>query len=165
MHRNLALPLLALILALPAAAQSAANTPARDALQSGAANPECGMNGVTGEACPTTDVSAVSSSTGAAKADPSQPAIAHRKDAVVPEPPAKKKGGSFFGKAENKIGNYFSDDKVKEGTAFGAAAGMLLLAAGPVGILGGAVIGAAVGAIICGGLIQKIWHHFHKSKE
>lgn len=164
MSRYLALPVLTLILALPAAAQTTSPTPARDVLQAGAANPECTLSGITGDACPTTAVSAVSSSTGSAKSDASGAAIAHRKDADVPSPASKKKNDSFLGKAEHKIGKYFSDDGVKEGTAFGAAIGMLLLASTPVGIIGGALIGAAVGAIICGGLISKIWHHFHKDK-
>ncbi|HXT02375.1 MAG TPA: hypothetical protein VN915_17005 [Elusimicrobiota bacterium] len=163
MPRNTALALIALVLAIPAAAQQAASTPVRDALQAGAANPACAMSAVTGDACASGDVSAVASSTAAAKTDPSAPAIAHRAETVVPDPAAKKKKGSFMGKAEKGIGDYFSDDMVKEGTAFGAAAGMLLLAWSPVGIIGGALIGAAVGAIICGGLISKLWHHFHKS--
>jgi hypothetical protein len=161
MPRNPSLALLALVLALPAAAQQAANTPARDALQAGAANPACAMSAVTGEACPSTDVSAVSSSTAAAKPDISRPQVGHRAEAVVPDPAAKKKS-SFVGGAMKGIKNYFDDDMVKEGTAFGAAIGMLLLAWSPVGLIGGALIGAAVGAIICGGLISKIFHHFHK---
>jgi hypothetical protein len=151
--------LVALVLALPAAAQQAAS-PALDTLRSGAANPACSMTGVTGEGCTATDGSAVSASTSAVKPDPSQGAIAHREEAVVPSPAAKK--GSFVGGAVKGVKNYFSDDMVKEGTAFGAAIGMLLLAWSPVGIIGGALIGAAVGAIICGGLISKIFHHFHK---
>ena len=164
MSRIPSLSLLALILALPAAAQVAAGpTPARDALQAGAANPECSMSGITGDACPTTDVSAVSSSTSAAKPDVTTSPMAHRADAVVPDPAAKQKGPGFLSKAGKGISDYFYDDNVKEGTAFGAAIGMLLLAWSPVGLLGGALIGAAVGAIICGGLISKIFHHFKKS--
>jgi len=161
MARIPALSLLAVLLALPAAAQvTAGPTPARDALQAGAANPDCAMSGITGDACPAADVSAVSASTGAARPDVTSGAIAHRADPVVPDPVPKKKGGSFFGKATKGISDYFSDDMVKEGTAFGAAIGMLLLAWSPVGIVGGALIGAAVGAVICGGLISKIFHHF-----
>lgn len=156
MPRNL-LPLLALILALPAAAQEAAKAPALDALRAGAANPDCAMGGVTGEACPSTDAAVVESSTAAARVEAAQPAIAHREETVVPSPsPIKAKVGSFV----HGVGDYFSSDGVREGVAFGAAIGMLLLAASPVGIVGGALIGAAVGAVICGGLIQKVWHHF-----
>lgn len=164
MSRHLSLPLLTLLLALPAAAQTSASaTPARDALQSGAANPACAMSAVTGDACPSADASAVAVSSSAAKPVPSTPAIAHRQETVVPDPAAKKKGGSFLSKAGKGISDYFDSDMVKEGTAFGAAIGMLLLAWSPVGLIGGALIGAAVGAIICGGLISKIWHHFKKA--
>jgi len=160
MSRHLALPLLTLILALPAGAQMTASpTPARDLLTAGAANPECAMSGVTGEACPTTDVSAVSASTGAARPDVTTAPLAHHAAADVP-PPEGNKAGAFFKGAVKGISDYFDDDGVKQGTAFGAAIGMLLLASTPVGIIGGALIGAAVGAILCGGLIQKLWHHF-----
>lgn len=153
------MPLLALALALPAAAQKTATTPALDALASGAAKPDCAMNGVTGEACTSTDAPSVASSTSTAKPGVTMSAITHREDSVVPSPsPIKKKAGSII----KGIKDYFGSDTVKAGMGFGAAIGMLLLAASPVGLISAAVIGAAVGAIICGGLIQKIFHHFLK---
>lgn len=161
MPRIPALALLALLLALPAAAQvTASPTPVRDSLQAGAANPACSMGAVTGEACPTADAPAVTASTSAATPVATTPAIVHRPASEVPDPAATKKGPGFLSKAGKGISDYFDDDGVKEGTAFGAAIGMLLLAWSPVGLIGGALIGAAAGAIICGGLISKIWHHF-----
>src|SRR3569832_1093194 len=118
MPRFASLSAFALVLALPAAAQMTAGpTPARDALQAGAANPDCAMSGITGDACPSTDVSAVASSTSAAKAVVTTPAAAHRAGADVPDPAAKQKGPGFLSKAGQGISDYFDDDGVKEGTA------------------------------------------------
>jgi hypothetical protein len=117
------------------------------------------MSAVTGEACPTVDVSVVGASTPTVKTAPATPAATHRAGADVPSPAAKKKG-SFMGGAMKGIKKFFASDEAKEGTAFGAAIGMLLLSWSPVGIIGGALIGAAIGAVIGGGLIAKLFHKF-----
>ena len=154
------IPFLSLAFALPAAAQQTSR-PALSALRSGAANPDCAMNAVTGEACPQ-DASAVQASTGAAMSYPTTPAIAHQDAPAVPSPsPIKKTLGSWT----KGVTDYFSPDEVKAGVGVGAAIGMLLLASTPVGIIGGALIGAALGAIVVGGLIGKIWHAVHKPQS
>jgi hypothetical protein len=155
------IPLLSLslaTLAAPAAAQTAASqdAPALSALKAGAANPDCSMSGVTGDACPGSGAAVPAGPATSAKGGATQPAIAHRSGADVPTPEKKKKKGSLL----KGVKDYFSDDMVKEGTAFGAGIGMLLFAgAGPLGIIGGGLLGAAVGAIICGGLFGKLFHH------
>lgn len=148
---------------MPAAAQVAVSPetsrPALSALQAGAANPDCAMSGVTGDACPSSAVSVPAGSTTTTTGAATTPSITHRTGSDVP-PPEKKKGGSLL----KGVKKYFDSDMVKEGTAFGAMFGMLLFAgAGPLGLLGGAVLGAAIGAILCGGLIGKLFHH--KSKD
>lgn len=159
MIQNRSLSLLLLLLALPAAAREA-TSPALNALREGAAQPECSMQGVTGEGCPQEASAVQAVSTGTLKPEAARPAIAHRGEAAVPSPsPIKKTLGSMV----DGVTEFFAPDGVKGGIAFGAAIGMLLLAATPVGILGGALIGAAVGAVLVGGLIGKLWGAVHKS--
>jgi hypothetical protein len=142
----------------PPAATTPSATPALDALKASAASGD--MSAVTGDGCAQTP-----GSSAAGKKDPAAAADAKKTPApktqevptVTDQAPASD-GPSFF----SKVKGFFSDIPVNQtmaGVGFGAGIGILaaIIFASPVGWFGGALIGAAVGAVLFSGVIGKLF--------
>ena len=130
------------------------STPAMDQLKGAAATGD--MSGVTGDGCPQTattptalpgaTVSTTTVKTPTAATVPSVTDQSDHKDSS---------GGGFFSGLKD-LTHGLPINQTLAGTGFGAAIGMLLLAATPVGIIGGLLIGGLIGAVLGSGIIGKL---------
>ena len=151
---------LTLVFATAAAAApcppASSSTPALDQLKGAAASGD--MAAVTGDGCTQTPAEDPSGKTkGTAASDTAKP----KPPASVPDLTVKKpasSGDSIWSKIKKPFEG-LPINQTLAGAGFGALAGMILFMGTPVGLIGAALIGAFVGAVLFSGIISKLMGH------
>jgi hypothetical protein len=142
----------------PTGCPGAVNSPALTQLQTAAATGD--MSAVTGDGCPQTPGSVA----------PAGPTTTIPTTPQPPTPPAapvpsvtdqgKPEGGGFMSGIKSKFTDFIHGMPINQtlaGVGFGAAFGMLLGVGGPLGLIGGMLLGAAIGGILGSGIFGKLF--------